>query len=126
MHKKACFEMLTDEEHQHWFSRRENEVIRRCVPWTRRVIDRRTTRLGRPIALLEFIRRNRSRLVLKPNDDYGGHGVHLGSRLDEPAWSDAIATALAGDYVVQDAIELQPEEFPVFGETEWQLQPMFV
>ena len=126
MHKKACFEILTDEEHQHWFTRRENEVIRRCVPWTRRVLDRRTTRHGRSIALLDFIRRNRALLVLKPNDDYGGRGVYLGPRLDEQAWSDAIATALAGDYVVQDAIALQPEEFPVFSETDWQLQPMFV
>ena len=27
---------------------------------------------------------------------------------------------------MQDAVELQPEHFPVFGESDWKLQPMFV
>lgn len=126
IHKKTSFEMLTDQEHQRWFTRSENEAIRRCVPWTRRVTDRRTARHGRSIDLLEFIRRNRSLLVLKPNDDYGGHGVYLGPRLDDRAWNDTIATALSADYVVQDAIDLQPEDFPVFSDTDWKLQPMFV
>ncbi|MGZ4983836.1 MAG: hypothetical protein ACXWG0_08570 [Chthoniobacterales bacterium] len=126
MHKKASFEFLTDETHQDWFSPSERETIRRCVPWTRRVKDRRTTRDGRNIDLLEFIRRNRALLVLKPNDDYGGRGVYFGPRLEEQAWNEAIGAALAGDYVVQDVIDLQPEEFPVFDESEWKLQPMFV
>src|SRR5437773_1573585 len=81
MHKKAVFEMLTDEQRQSWFTRSEKEAIRRSVPWTRRVSDRKTTRKGEKINLLEFIRRNRSRLVLKPNDDYGGHGVHFGAQM---------------------------------------------
>ena len=76
--------------------------------------------------LLDFVRANRERLVLKPNDQYGGHGVHLGPQLDEAAWDSAIATALSFDYVVQEAVDLFPEEFPIFNETEWTLQPMFV
>ena len=126
MHKKAVFEMLTDEERQDWFSTREQEAIRRSVPWTRRISDRKTTRDRRTIGLVEFIRRNRSRLVLKPNDDYGGHGVHFGAQLDEREWDNAIQTALSADYIVQDALDLRPELFPVFSETDWKLQPMFV
>jgi len=89
------------------------------VPWTRRVQERRTTRARKSIDLLDFIRSNRATLVLKPNDDYGGRGVFLGPHLDERAWDEAIATALAGDYVAQDLIDLQPEYFPVFTEREW-------
>ncbi len=126
MHKKAVFEMLTDEQRQNWFTRSEQEAIRRSVPWTRRVADRKTTREGRKIDLLDFIRRNRSRLVLKPNDDYGGHGVHFGAQLDEREWDNAIQTALSADYIVQDALDLHPELFPIFSETDWKLQPMFV
>ena len=126
MHKKAVFEMLTDEQRQDWFTRSEKEAIRRSVPWTRRVADRKTTREGRKIGLLDFIRRNRSRLVLKPNDDYGGHGVHFGAQLDEREWDNAIQTALSADYIVQDALDLHPEVFPIFSETDWKLQPMFV
>jgi hypothetical protein len=126
MHKKAGFELLTDEENAHWFTSAENETIRRCVPWTRRVGDRRTTRNGRSIELLQFVRKNRQNLVLKPNDDYGGHGVYIGPRLAQRAWDNAIAAALSSDYIVQDAIDLQPENFPVFTDTHWRLQPMFV
>jgi glutathionylspermidine synthase len=126
MHKKAVFEMLTDEQRQNWFTSSETEAIRRSVPWTRRVSDRKTTREGRKIGLLDFIRRNRSRLVLKPNDDYGGHGVHFGAQLDEREWDNAIQTALSADYIVQDALDLHPELFPVFSEADWKLQPMFV
>jgi hypothetical protein len=126
MHKKAVFEMLTDEEHQNWFTRSEAETINQTVPWTRRVSDRNTMRKREKINLLEFIRRNRSRLVLKPNDDYGGHGVHFGAQLDKREWENAIQTALSADYIVQDALDLHPEVFPIFSETDWKLQPMFV
>ena len=126
MHKKAAFEMLSDDEHQTWFTHSEREAFRRSVPWTRRVADRKTTRKGRPIDLLEFIHKNRSLFVLKPNDDYGGHGVYLGSRLDEREWDNAIATALSGDYVVQEAIDLYTEEFPIFSDRDWRFQAMFV
>ena len=126
MHKKAVFEMLTDEQRQDWFTSSEKESIRNTVPWTRRVSDRKTMRKGRKVNLLEFIRRNRSRLVLKPNDDYGGHGVHFGAQLDDGEWDNAIESALSADYIVQDALDLHPEMFPIFSETDWKLQPMFV
>jgi hypothetical protein len=126
LHKKASFEMLTDQRNEEWFSRTEREAIRRSVPWTRRFFHRKTDRQGVEIDLLKFVSANRASLVLKPNDDYGGRGVFIGPRLNEAEWERAIATGLAGDYVVQDAIDLQPEQFPVFNETDWSLQPMFV
>lgn len=126
MHKKAVFEVLTDDEHQDWFTPSEKEAIHHYVPWTRRVADRKTTRKGERIDLVQFIRKNRSRLLLKPNDDYGGHGVYFGSEMDEREWDNAIATALSGDYIAQDAIGLHTEPFPIFSGTEWMLQPMFV
>ena len=126
MHKKAVFEMLTDDRRDDWFTSSEKEAIRRTVPWTRRVSDRKTTRKGQRIDLLEFIRSNRPRLLLKPNDDYGGHGIYFGAQLDEHEWDNAIKTALSADYIVQDALDLHPEVFPVFSETDWKLQPMFV
>ena len=51
------------------------------IPWTR-VVEERTHRSsdGKPIDLLPFIEQQRERLVLKPNDDYGGR--RGGARLD--------------------------------------------
>ena len=126
LHKKASFELLTDERFRGWFRPSENEAIRLSIPWTRRLSERRTKYHARSIDLLEFVRRNRERLVLKPNDDYGGHGVYLGAHLDERAWHEAVEIALSNDYVVQEAVDLHQEEFPIFGDAEWKLQPMFV
>jgi hypothetical protein len=126
MHKKASFELLTDEAYGSWFTSKERAAIARSIPWTRRMADRQTTYHGDSVELVDFVRQNRTRLVLKPNDDYGGHGVYLGPQLDEPAWENAIATALSADYVVQEAVDLFAEEFPIFNQTDWKLQPMFV
>ena len=126
MHKKAGFELLTDETRQSWFTTEERKAIRDSVPWTRRLRNRRTTYRGDDVELVKFVRQERARLIIKPNDDYGGRGIYIGSRLGDKEWDAAIETALAGDYVVQEAVDLYPEEFPIFDEKEWKLQPMFV
>ena len=126
MHKKASFEPLTDETRQNWFTRQEQKAIRQSALWTRRLHDRRTGYGGKKVELLKFVRQRREQLVIKPNDDYGGRGIHIGSRLTEREWDEAIETGLSEDYVVQEAVTLHAEEFPIFTENKWGLQPMFV
>jgi hypothetical protein len=126
VHKKAALELLTDGERDFGFTPAEREAIRACVPWTRRVAERRATRGGGRVDLVAYVRANRASLVLKPNDDYGGHGLVIGPRATESEWDEAIGVALKADYVVQEALELHTEEFPVFDERRWTLQPMYV
>ena len=127
MHKKAAFELLTDETFDGWFTPAEREVINKSVPWTRRFNERKTQRHGRTCDLVERVRKNKDAFILKPNDDYGGHGIFLGRSMLESEWEQALAHALEdGDYVVQEAIELKTEVFPVFDENRWSLEPMFV
>jgi len=126
VHKKAAFELLTDEANAGWFTAREKEVIRRTVPWTRRLIQRKTRHEGREVDLIEYVRKHRAQFVLKPNDDYGGRGLAFGERLTSSEWDAALSEALAGDYVVQEKVELRTEVFPIFGESGWALQPMYV
>ena len=126
VHKKAAFELLTDEANADWFTVREKEVIRRTVPWTRRVIQRKTHHGGREVDLVEHVRKHRPQFVLKPNDDYGGRGVAVGERLTPSEWDAALSEALAGDYVVQEKVELRTEVFPIFDESRWAFQPMYV
>jgi uncharacterized circularly permuted ATP-grasp superfamily protein len=126
LHKKATFELLTDDASASWFTPHEREVIARTVPWTRRVAERKTQHHGQEIDLLPHIRKNRQRFVLKPNDDYGGRGISIGAHTTAAEWDAALTEALAGDYVVQEKIELQTEVFPIFGESGWGFQPMYV
>ncbi|HZS08006.1 MAG TPA: hypothetical protein VFD58_24440 [Blastocatellia bacterium] len=126
LHKKAGFELLTDDNYQRWLTASEREVINRTVPWTRRVAERETCYRGSRVDLIGLIRKHRREFILKPNDDYGGRGIVLGNRSSESEWDAALSNALRGDYVVQELIELRTEEFPIFTEREWGLRPMFV
>jgi len=126
MHKKAAFELLTDEETDGWLTPEEKTVISATVPWTRRVFGRKTVYRGRRIDLIEHLRRNRPDFIIKPNDDYGGHGIFLGNRMNAAEWDDALEQALRGDYVAQERIDLQTEPFPIFTDDDWTIEEMFV
>ena len=113
IHKKALFAVLTDPKHAGLFSDDELAAIRAHVPWTRVVRDEHTDYFGREVNLLDFIRADGERLVLKPNDDYGGHGITIGWNVDQRGWDDAINNALAdGDYLVQERVPTARETFP--------------
>jgi uncharacterized circularly permuted ATP-grasp superfamily protein len=113
IHKKALFAVLTSPKYAALFSDKEREAIRAHVPWTRMVKDEHTDYFGREVNLLDFIRAGGDRLVLKPNDDYGGHGITIGWNVDQRGWDDAINNALAdGDYLVQERVPTARETFP--------------
>jgi hypothetical protein len=113
IHKKALFAILTDERYARLFTSEERAAVAAHVPWTRRVRPGKTTRRGEQIDLLEYVAEHRDRLVLKPNDDYGGHGIYIGWNNDDIAWGEALRAALAdGDYLVQERVRTAREPFP--------------
>ena len=112
IHKKAIFAVLTDDDLQRLFTDEERKAIAAHVPWTRRVREERTTRQGKPIDLVPFIRENREGLVMKPNDEYGGKGVFIGWEMSAGEWDAALAEALKSSYVVQGKVELLRDSYP--------------
>ncbi len=112
-HKKMIFGLLTDESNAHYFTADEQAYIAKHIPWTREVKIGQTTYQGQMIDLPEFIMQNRDRLVLKPNDEYGGKGIAIGWESDEAAWKEAFETALQSPYVVQEKVVVAKEPFPV-------------
>jgi hypothetical protein len=112
LHKKAIFAVLTDDTLEGMFSAEERAAIDRHIPWTRRVREGRTRRAGQEIDLPDYVRKHRDDLVMKPNDEYGGKGVFIGSEMTDADWEAALAEALRSSYVVQDRVELRRESFP--------------
>ena len=113
IHKKAIFAVLTAGRYAHLFKEDERAAIGAHVPWTRRVRAEKSDYAGKEIDLLDFVVTNRDRLVLKPNDDYGGHGISIGWNTDEIRWEEALRTALTnGDYLVQERVPTARETFP--------------
>jgi uncharacterized circularly permuted ATP-grasp superfamily protein len=112
IHKKAIFAVLTDDELQKHFTDEERTAIRAHVPWTRRVQEGRTTRHGETLDLPSWIVAHRERLVMKPNDEYGGKGVFIGWETTPADWEAALTHALRSSYVVQEKVELLKQPFP--------------
>ena len=112
LHKKAVFAVLTDDAMQGLFSGDERSAIRAHVPWTRRVTEGRATRHGEEVDLPAFVLAHRERLVMKPNDEYGGKGVFIGWEMTDAEWARALAEALASSYVVQERVDVLRQEFP--------------
>jgi hypothetical protein len=117
IHKKALFAVLTDQRRAGLFSDDERKAIGKHVPWTRLVRAEKSDYFGKEIDLLEYIKANRDKLVLKPNDDYGGHGITIGWNSEEADWDAALQSALRnGDYLVQERVPTAREMFPALME----------
>jgi hypothetical protein len=112
LYKKASLAVLSDEANLRLFNAEQQQAIAAHVPWTRVVEERHTQYQGEGLDLVPFVLGNRERLVLKPNDDYGGKGIVLGWTVDQRGWEQAVQTALTHPYVVQERITLPHEPFP--------------
>ncbi|MCC6451882.1 MAG: hypothetical protein IT171_03270, partial [Acidobacteria bacterium] len=128
VHKKAIFAVLTNERYEHLFDADELAVIREHVPWTRRFREEETRYADADIRLVQWTRENSHKLVLKPNDDYGGHGIYIGWNSTAEEWNSAIETALSdGDYLVQERVKTAKENFPmVTADGGWQMAEQLV
>jgi hypothetical protein len=121
LHKKASLAVLHDERNAGLFSAEQRKAIASHIPWSRVVVERRTLYEGKEIDLIPFVAENRERLVLKPNDEYGGKGIVLGWEVDQAAWDAAIRVALSEPYIVQQRIPLPMEPYPSFVDGRLQL-----
>lgn len=128
VHKKAIFAVLTNECYSHLFDGAEIAAIQAHVPWTRVFCEEETLNHGDTIDLVEWTRANPQKLVLKPNDDYGGHGIYIGWNSSQSEWDDAIAVALSdGDYLVQERVKTAKEMFPMLTDDGgWQMVEQLV
>ncbi len=123
VHKKAIFAVLTNEKYAHLFNEPELAAINAHVPWTRKFRDESTENKNEKINLVEWTRSNKGKLVLKPNDDYGGHGIYIGWASTDEDWDKAITVALENaDYLVQERVQTSKEMFPMLDAAgNWQM-----
>jgi uncharacterized circularly permuted ATP-grasp superfamily protein len=114
LHKKMSLALLSDDRYSSLYTADDLAAIARHIPWTRKVRDGAATYRGKTVRdLAEFVVEHRDRMVLKPNDEYGGKGVVLGWTVDQQEWEQSLAVALSQSYVVQEAVDVPREPFPV-------------
>ena len=112
--KKMIFGLLSDPEIMDaaGLDRELQTMLARHIPWTRRVQPGSTTYDGREIDLVPFILAEQERLLLKPNDDYGGKGITIGWETSADDWRRAVDAACASPFVVQERVHIAYEDYP--------------
>ena len=124
-HKKSTLAILSDPAFEYLFDSGELEMIRKHIPWTRCVRTSRTVFQGSEFDLETLILNEREKFVLKPNDDYGGHGVVLGWETGKQQWHEAVRTAFEKRYVVQERVVLEKTTIPAYSDRVY-LDHLFV
>jgi hypothetical protein len=116
LHKKMIFGLLSDPEIMEaaGIDQATQDVLSQHVPWTRRVRETRTTYQGQEIDLLAFAREYQDRLLLKPNDEYGGKGIAIGWETNSQEWDDALKAACEVPFVVQERVHIAYEDYPQY------------
>lgn len=120
-HKKASFAVISDPRFAHLFTPEQTACAQAHIPWTRRIRAGLTTFKGEECDLQDLLVRERERFVIKPNDDYGGHGVLIGAETPPHDWQQGIAHGLTEPYVVQERVEVLKVLMPGYtDEIEWE------
>ena len=125
VHKKSTFAVLSDPLYENLFESGELEMIRKHIPWTFYVRPARTVFHGSEFDLETLILNEQEQFVLKPNDDYGGHGVFLGWECSRPEWQYAVKAAFHKPYVVQERVVLEKTNIPAYSDRVY-LDELFV
>jgi uncharacterized circularly permuted ATP-grasp superfamily protein len=114
LYKKMIFGLLSDPECMDaaGVDRPTQTLLAKHIPWTRRVLPGTTTYEGHEIDLVPFIIENQDRLVLKPNDDYGGHGIAIGWETRSDEWQRRIHAAQDAAFVIQERVHIAYEQYP--------------
>jgi hypothetical protein len=116
VHTKLIMALLSDQDSPAagLLDAAERAAVERHVPWSRHFRADVTRYAGERVDLMDFARRNRERLALKPNDDYGGQGVLLGWTVDQATWERALDAALGAPHVLQERVPVPVEDYPTW------------
>lgn len=107
---KGCLGLLSDPARREIFTTEEAELFDRVLPWTRLLVDGETETGGETVDLLDYCRANREDLILKPCNDYGGHGIVVGWTSSDRDWLTALDNALGSKYIVQRRVRQRLEQ----------------
>lgn len=115
-HKKSTFTILSDPAYEYLFDADELDAIRKHIPWTRCARSSRAVFDGSEFDLETLILNEQERFVLKPNDDYGGHGVFIGWEKTKEEWREAVKAAWQKSYIVQERVALEKTSIPAYSD----------
>jgi diaminobutyrate-2-oxoglutarate transaminase len=104
---KSILALLSDPRFSDHFSPADRQLFRQHIPWTRIVGPGRSVSMqGEAVELCDYIKRNRTQLLLKPTNATWGDGILIGSKTGESVWDKAVDAAASGQsFVAQEYIQ---------------------
>ncbi|MCA8916279.1 MAG: glutathionylspermidine synthase family protein [Planctomycetes bacterium] len=115
---KGVLEILTSAAFDRFFTPAENQEKTRLLPWTRKLVERKTDYLGREVDLLPFVASRPDKFVLKPGGGYGGEDVILGPHCAKDDWLKRLDEAVNQQGVVQEYVPVREHSVPIIEGTE--------
>jgi hypothetical protein len=109
---KGVMEILTSVAFDRFFTAAENQEKTRLLPWTRKLVERKTDYLGREVDLLPFVASRPDKFVLKPGGAYGGQDVVLGPHCPKEEWLKRLDEAVNQQGVVQEYVNVIEHVIP--------------
>jgi hypothetical protein len=101
---KGCLTLLSDPRWRAALSADETALVDRFLPWTRNLADGLTDANGQEVDLIEYCRANREGLLLKPRNEFGGHGIIVGWDTSDRDWKEALLSCRSRSYIVQERV----------------------
>ncbi len=113
---KSCGELFSSIKFSKHFTPKERAVFKKHMLWTRMVRDTKTDGLnGSTVDLIPYIRKNKNKLVLKPNRLFGGEGVEIGMHTSARDWEQQLEIGLKspGYMVCQELAHIPVKRYPL-------------
>ena len=117
---KSCWEILRDKRFAKIFKPLRDAGILKHIPWTKIIRDIRTDSPdGKNVELLNYIRKNKENLILKPNRGYGGYGIVIGKDTTQQHWDEMIDRGCVeyGKWIAQEYRKVSTKTFPALDES---------
>jgi len=109
---KLNLAVLCENQDSSIFSREEKEIIKKNIPWTRKLNNDQVDFHGESIKIIDYILKNKDRFVIKPAYGISGDQVCIGNKVSESEWKEKISTCEESKpFVVQEYIKPQVDVY---------------
>ena len=111
---KLVLALLHDHVFRDCFTQKQRSAIRKYIPWTHVLKPGSVHYEDKTIDIIEFVKSNKDRFVIKPALGYGGYGVAIGCKSDQKAWNRRVENTYKYKRldIVQDLLDIPEVQFP--------------
>ena len=109
---KLNFAALSENEDSDLFTLKEREIIKKYIPWTRKLVPGEVTWERTKYDMYDLVLSLQTKLVIKPSIGLGGVEVHVGRFTPEVQWRGLVKYAIQDrTWLVQEYVESIPYLF---------------